>query len=134
MEDTLESFKDSDVKLLYDSYDDKDHWHTGCRDISLADSLKMAPAACSLTGIGRAIDDVIGTKLADLVPGRDSCIGTWGALYPRQMRSHVTEITGAAYSSYRAMHMASHTIGTMSYNVSTKGKMQHAFPVVSTCF
>jgi len=132
---TLNAISLKKVKLLYSSEVDQLNWATGCRDIPIATALGPAvPLACSAQGIGRNIDSLLGTNVTSLLPGSDVCVGSWGGLYPRQMKTDSTEIVGAAHAAYRALHIARYNTRTFPFPVNLNQKLQFAFPTISTCF
>ncbi len=123
------------AKLVYDTALDSVNWATGCRDLPIAAAVgPAAPVACSAIGATQSVDSILGTNLTGLLPGGDICVGGWGPLYPRQMKTDSTEIIGAAHAAYRALHIARYNMKTLDFKVFLQGKLQHAFPVVSTCF
>lgn len=91
-------------KLAYSSSMDVLNWRTGCRDMSIS---KMA--------LSNAVN-CMATNAADMLGGSnnplssvlgDYCLGSWGTLYPRQMRDVGNVATVAsAKTGYRAMHVA----------------------------
>jgi hypothetical protein len=66
----------------------------------------------------------------------DKCVGAWGPLKPRQMKSHTPDIVAAAYAAYRALHIARYTLGTTGWPVDTHGGglLQHTYPNAGGCF
>jgi len=67
--------------------------------------------------------------------GMDSCIGSWGPLFPRQMRERgLNPIAASAKTAYRAMSLARTSFGTMAFPLGIEGKMQQVYPTVSQCF
>jgi hypothetical protein len=93
--------------LAYASEADAANWRTGCRDLLAIDS--WLPASSSLRG--------------------------WGALYPRQMRDLGTPpVVYSAKTAYRALSIARDQLATFPFPVDLAGRMQQAYPAVSTCF
>ena len=59
----------------------------------------------------------------------------WGALYPRQMRDLGTPpVLYSAKTAYRALSIARDQLATFPFPVDLAGRMQQAYPAVSTCF
>lgn len=114
-------------RLLYDTALDVLNWRTGCRDLGL--NLSSA-VACDSAVSGTA------SKLGISGLGKmDTCVGKWGSLYPRQLRSvQMADILAAAMSAYRALHISSFTLGTNPYDGSQNGKLQFVYPDASLCF
>lgn len=95
--------------LAYASEADEINWRTGCRDLLAIDSW-IDPAA----SVG---------------------LGSWGALYPRQMRDLGTPpVVYSAKTAFRAMSIARDQLATLPFAVDRLGRMQQAYPAVSTCF
>jgi hypothetical protein len=94
--------------LAYASEADEFNWRTGCRDLMAIDSwTNPEPFA----------------------------LGRWGALYPRQMRDLGTPpVVHSAKTAFRALSIARDQLGTLPYPVDRLGRMQQAYPAVSTCF
>ena len=93
--------------LAYASEADVVNWRTGCRDQLALDSW---------------VQDRVGLL-------------QWGALYPRQMRDLGTPpIVYSAKTAYRALSIARDQLATLPYPVDRAGRMQQAYPAVSTCF
>ena len=119
------------MKMFYASESDYLHWRTGCRDISLTKMLQSNAFTCTVAGIAA----FVGTPepIATLL-GQDACIGNWGPLYPRQMRTRgPTQIQASAIAAYRSMSVARTDMETFPYPVDTTGKMQIAYPQISQC-
>jgi len=94
--------------LAYASEADAVNWRTGCRDLLAIDTWSGQLAA----GLGR-----------------------WGPLYPRQMRDLGTPpVVYSAKTAYRALSIAREQLGTFPFPVDLAGRMQQAYPAVSTCF
>ena len=90
--------------LAYASEFDVLNWRTGCRD-RLA--IGLAPAV----------------------------LGRWGPLYPRQMRDLGTSpVVYSAKTAFRALSIAREQIATLPFPADLVGRMQQAYPAVSTCF
>jgi hypothetical protein len=93
--------------LAYASEADAANWRTGCRDLVAIDS--WLPQLSSLRA--------------------------WGALYPRQMRDLGTPpVVYSAKTAYRALSIARDQLATFPFPVDLAGRMQQAYPAVSTCF
>ncbi|HEV3019493.1 MAG TPA: hypothetical protein VGY49_10775 [Burkholderiaceae bacterium] len=94
--------------LAYASETDEVNWRTGCRDLLAIDSwLDAEPVT----------------------------LGGWGTLYPRQMRDLGTPpVVYSAKTAFRALSIARDQLGTLPYPVDRLGRMQQAYPAVSTCF
>lgn len=94
--------------LAYASELDAVNWRTGCRDL-----LAMDAWVGSLAG----------------------ALGSWGSLYPRQMRDLGTaQPVYSAKTAYRAMSIARDQLGTFPFPLDPSGLMQQAYPAVSECF
>lgn len=135
------------IELVYDSSLDILNWRTGCRDMVKVAALGPAMAAvCGMAGLGGTLSDLTSfggmasNQISDSLAGigglgaENLCVGAWGPLYPRQMRSHTTEMVAAAYAAYRALHIARHALGTTSFDVSMKGVLQPAWPRIGSCY
>lgn len=108
-------------QLIYDSNYDPS-WRTGCRDISTAASY----AGISCDELSSTVLSSIGV---DLDGGLSPCVGSWGHLYPRQMRSiGLDVISSAALSAYRALHIAGYSTGDFPYRVDLGGKLKWVSP------
>lgn len=119
----------NEVHLVYDTEIDTINWRSGCRDL-LASLNPLTAATCVAENVASSFDASI-----DSSDGADQkCVGSWGPLKPRQMKSHTTEIVAAAYAGYRALHIARYAIGSTGWDVGSKGKMQHVYPTSDTCF
>jgi len=95
------------ASLAYASEADAVNWRTGCRDLLAIDTWSG-----QLAGLGR-----------------------WGSLYPRQMRDLGTApVVYSAKTAYRALSIAREQLGTLPFPVDLAGRMQQAYPAVSTCF
>jgi hypothetical protein len=93
--------------LAYASEADAANWRTGCRDLLAIDSW---------------------------LPG-ESRLRDWGNLYPRQMRDLGTPpVVYSAKTAYRALSIARDQLATLPFAVDVAGRMQQAYPAVSTCF
>ena len=111
--------------ILYDSSFDPS-WRQSCRDVATAAALSgTSGLMCNdLTG------SILGSIGVDITGGLDPCIGGWGPLYPRQMRTDGQDVlTAAAISAYRALHVAGFSTGTMPYRVDLGGKLKWVSPV-----
>ena len=118
--------------LQYASEIDFTNWHTGCRDLSLANALASNGFTCSAVGVAQWLGG--GDALSRLI-GADACVGAWGPLYPRQMRDIGNNpVVHSAKTSYRAMSIARDQLGQLPIPVDLAGRMQQAFPNVSACF
>ncbi|HEX4585444.1 MAG TPA: hypothetical protein VH183_11480 [Burkholderiaceae bacterium] len=94
--------------LAYASEADELNWRTGCRDVLAIES-----------------------RADQLVGG----LGRWGSLYPRQMRDLGTPpVVCSAKTAFRALSIARDQLGTFPFPVDLAGRMQQAYPAVSTCF
>lgn len=94
--------------LAYASEADSLNWRTGCRDLAASSTWSLAGAA----GLGQ-----------------------WGSLYPRQMRDLGTPpVVYSAKTAYRALSIARDQLGSFPFPVDPFGRMQQAYPAVSTCF
>ena len=94
--------------LAYASEADEVNWRTGCRDLLAIDSW---------------------------LDGESATLGRWGVLYPRQMRDLGTPpVVYSAKTAFRALSIARDQLGTLPYPVDRVGRMQQAYPAVSTCF
>ena len=119
------------MKMFYASEADVLHWRTGCRDLSLTNLLKSNAFTCTAAGIA----DLIGSAepIAKWL-GADACIGNWGPLYPRQMRTRgPTQIQASAIAAYRSISVARTDTQTFPYSVDTNSKLQIAYPQLSKC-
>ncbi len=104
------------------------NWRTGCRDLTLQNLFERGVAKCAIT----ASVDVGGTLVQSLEG--DPCIGAWGPLYPRQMRSLGSdEVRSSAIAAYRGMSVARTDLGSFPFPVDVAGKFQQAYPAVSSC-
>jgi hypothetical protein len=104
----LSSISSALPTLAYASEADVLNWRTGCRDLFAFDP-SGALASASL--------------------------GHWGALYPRQMRDLGTApVVYSAKTAFRALSIARDQLGTFPFPVDLAGRMQQAYPAVSTCF
>ena len=104
------------------------NWRTGCRDLTLQNLFERGVANCAIT----ASVDVGGTLVQSLEG--DPCIGAWGPLYPRQMRSlGPDEVRSSAIAAYRGMSVARTDLGNFPFPVDIAGKFQQAYPAVSSC-
>jgi TraU protein len=84
-----------------------------------------AEGVASFAGSPELITDLIGS---------DACIGNWGPLYPRQMRTRgPTQVWSAAVAAYRGMSIARTELEKFPFPVDTTGKIQQAYPNVSAC-
>ena len=94
--------------LAYASEGDEVNWRTGCRDLLAIDSW---------------------------INGEPVTLGRWGPLYPRQMRDLGTPpVVYSAKTAFRALSIARDQLATLPYPVDRAGRMQQAYPAVSTCF
>jgi hypothetical protein len=109
-------------QLSYASELDAVNWRTGCRD--LANVTGRVPALACAGPLAAVTKDVA----AD-------CLGRWGPLRPRQMRDIGPDpVLYSAKTAVRAMSIARDQIGQFAYPVDTRGKLQQAYPAVSSCF
>lgn len=120
------------MEMYYASETDFLHWRTGCRDVSLTNMLQSNAFTCGLNGVA-TLGGRVNSPLGSLI-GADACIGSWGPLYPRQMRTRgPTQVLASAVAAYRSMSVARTDTLTFPFPVGTDGKMQQAYPLVSFC-
>lgn len=130
----------SSVSMLYDTGVDFTNWRTGCRDMGFASAMGPVIAAkCGLSGLGGIIEEAgfsgVGQGLSNLVgDSKDQCVGIWGPLMPRQMRSYTTELVAAAYAAYRAIHIAGDVLEKVKYDYSLAGVLQPSMPDMGSCY
>ena len=94
--------------LAYASEVDALNWRTGCRDL----------LAIGTWGILGPIE-----------------LGRWGPLHPRQMRDLGTPpVLYSCKTAFRALSIARDQLATFPFPVDASGRMQQAYPAVSTCF
>lgn len=118
--------------LAYASEMDAVNWHTGCRDLSLANVLASNGFTCTAAGIAQWLG--ADSALSRLI-GADACVGLWGPLYPRQMRDiGGNPVLHSAKTSYRALSVARDQLGLLPIPVDLGGRLQQAFPAISACF
>ena len=119
--------------LVYASTADAANWRTGCRDLACAqDWLAQVEACMSGAPASDASVESVASVVAVTTP---ACVGHWGALYPRQMRDLGTApVVYSAKTAYRALSVARDQLGTFPFPVDLAGRLQQAYPVVSTCF
>jgi hypothetical protein len=112
--------------LAYASELDAINWRTGCRDLLDPQSRgAVEQLACGVPG----------GELAMAAIGESACIGSWGAMRPRQMRDiGPSPILHSAKTAVRAMSIAREQIGNFSFLVDTQGKLQQVYPRISSCF
>lgn len=121
-------------KLLYASEVDAFNWRTGCRDVNLSNTIRSNGLTCSAAGLAGIGGDIVSQQVTSLL-GEDACVGTWGPLYPRQMRTlGPSQITASALNAYRAMSNSAKVFQTMPYMFGMLGRMQLGYPQMSTCF
>ncbi|MBU2734591.1 hypothetical protein HAQ00_02375 [Acidithiobacillus caldus ATCC 51756] len=109
------------------------NWRTGCRDLSITKMLRSNAFTCGAENATRGVDGL--SKKIQGIVGKDACIGSWGPLYPRQMRDiGPTTTIASAVEAYRGMSEAATVFHTMSAPLNLQGKMQEAYPHVSGCF
>lgn len=121
-------------KLLYATEIDAFNWRTGCRDTTLTNLLRSNALTCTVSGLAAIGGNPLQAEVRSIL-GDDACVGTWGPLYPRQMRSlGPSQITASALAAYRAMSNAAKVFDTMHYALNLAGKMQMGYPEMSTCF
>ncbi len=116
------------MPLHYASESDAFNWRTGCRDIAARRTPSHPGFNCnSLTdgfGPNTPLDPAYGS----------GCIGRWGPLFPRQMRTRGPEDRlASAITAYRALSIARTDLASYPYPVDTTGLFQQAYPGVSTC-
>lgn len=125
-------------------------WRDGCRDTAMAAALGPATAVtCAVAGalhsVGGMIDagtsalgletGITGGSLSSWIPGANMCVGSWGPLMPRQMRTnHLGVGVASAMAAYRGIHLAAFTVGTLRYDGSLNGKLQQFYPDKNDCF
>jgi hypothetical protein len=125
--------------LSYATEMDTVNWRTGCRDTSLTNLLQSNAFTCTAAAVagqaGSVISKISGSNPLAKYFGNDSCIGTWGALFPRQMREvgNIAQIASAK-TAYRALSVAKTQFGAVKFPVDLNGKLQQAYPAVSACF
>ncbi len=116
------------MPLHYASEVDALNWRTGCRDVA-AQRVTGRPGASCDNGF-----DSRGSGAAMTPDSVNACIGRWGPLYPRQMRTRgPEERLSSAIATYRALSIARNDLGTYPYPVDTSGLLQQAYPAVSAC-
>jgi hypothetical protein len=94
-------------ELAYASEADALNWRTGCRDLQAIGSWLRNP----------------------------SSLRNWGDLQPRQMRDLGTPpVVYSAKTAYRALSIARDQLASLPFAVDLAGRMQQAYPAVSTCF
>lgn len=121
-------------RLLYATEIDSLNWRTGCRDTNLANTFRSNGLTCAAAGLASIGGSAVGQGVASLL-GEDACVGTWGPLYPRQMRTlGPSQITASALAAYRAMSNSAKVFKTMPYLFGLAGKMQLGAPQMSKCF
>jgi len=118
--------------LTYATELDLLHWRTGCRDLSIANQLRANGLVCTAAGIAQWI---YGDNPLSRLVGADACVGSWGPLYPRQMRDiGPTPVVHSAKTAYRALSLARADLGLLPVPVDLGGRLQQAWPAVSACF
>jgi len=116
------------MPLHYASEVDALNWRTGCRDVG-AQRVPGGSATSCDSGFGSLVPGAA-MNLEDA----NSCIGRWGPLHPRQMRTRgPEERLSSAIATYRALSIARNDLGTYPYPVDTSGLLQQAYPAVSAC-
>lgn len=116
----------------YISEYDVPNWRTGCGDETIAKLMLASAMMCTAETVAQFLD--LGRPLGSLI-GADACIGTWGALFPRQMRERgLNPVAASAKTSYRAMSLARATFGALPFPLGLDGRMQQVYPATSQCF
>jgi hypothetical protein len=102
--------------------------------MTLTNWMKANAFTCTASSIGDMVAKFgVSNPFKELLG--ESCLGAWGALFPRQMRDVGNVATVAsAKTAYRALSVAKTQIGTVRFPVNMDGKMQQAYPTVSACF
>lgn len=119
-------------KPVYLSEVDLPNWRTGCGDESIAKLMESNGITCATQTAADFM--ALGSGFGSII-GMDSCIGSWGPLFPRQMRERgLNPIAASAKTAYRAMSLARTSFGTMAFPLGIEGKMQQVYPTVSQCF
>lgn len=116
----------------YVSEYDAPNWRTGCGDETIAKLMLANHVTCAADTVAEFLN--LGRPLGSLV-GADACIGTWGPLFPRQMRERgLNPVAASAKTAYRAMSLARATFGALPFPLGLDGRMQQAYPATSQCF
>jgi hypothetical protein len=119
--------------LHYASELDLPGWRTGCHDllsVALTPAAAIACGAASLTG-GTDPTGFVATVAAGTA---ELCIGRWGPLRPRQMRSRgPDEVLASAVTAYRALSLAREVFRRLPWPVDTQGLFQQVYPAASAC-
>ncbi len=116
----------------YVSEYDVPNWRTGCGDETIAKLMLANAVTCTAESFADFLN--LGRPLGSLI-GADACIGTWGALFPRQMRERgLNPVAASAKTAYRAMSLARATFGALPFPLGLDGRMQQVYPATSQCF
>lgn len=133
----------SDREMWYNSSRDGNNWRNGCRDLNSSSS---GSGAGSGTGSGTGGNNMMGSSAYSLTEcsggstqntstmSNESCLGSWGALYPRYtFTAGTTELISSMKIAYRGAHIASNTLSKMPHSVDKQGIMQQADPRSTIC-
>jgi len=116
----------------YVSEFDLPNWRSGCGDEAIAKLMLANQVTCSAETVADFLN--LGRPFGSLI-GADACIGSWGPLFPRQMRERgLNPVAASAKTAYRAMSLARATFGALPFPLGLEGRMQQVYPTVSQCF
>lgn len=111
---------------------DLPNWRTGCGDETIAKLMFANRVTCSAETVADFLN--LGRPFGTLI-GADACIGSWGPLFPRQMRERgLNPVAASAKTAYRAMSLARASFGALPFPLGLEGRMQQVYPALSQCF
>lgn len=111
---------------------DVPNWRTGCGDEAIAKLMLANRVTCAADDVAAFLD--LGRPFGSLI-AQDACLGSWGPLYPRQMRERgLNPVAASAKTAYRALSLARTSFGAVPFPLGLEGRMQQVYPFVSQCF
>lgn len=111
---------------------DLPNWRTGCGDETIAKLMFANRVTCSAETVADFLN--LGRPFGTLIDA-DACIGSWGPLFPRQMRERgLNPVAASAKTAYRAMSLARASFGALPFPLGLEGRMQQVYPALSQCF